>query len=104
MQYGGGISSRSAVGTRLVTKTMPRIAIGSQGCPYWGPGVSREAVFICFYWFSLISGGFEAIWVQKVGRPVAACGGLWQPVASSGRFVLPLEDDAIGVSCILQYS
>ena len=46
IQCGGGISSRSVVGTRLVTKTMPHIAIGSQGSPYWGPGVSREAVFI----------------------------------------------------------
>ena len=37
--------------------------------------------FIGFHGFSLISAGFEAIWGQKVGRPVAPCGGLWAPVA-----------------------
>ena len=88
MQYGGGVSSRSAVGTRLVTKTMPHIAIGSQGCPYWGPGVSREAVFIDSHLFLLIPGGFEAIRARRLGS-------LWTPVAPSGRFVLPLRDDAI---------
>ena len=83
IQCGGGISSRSAVGTRLVTKTMPRIAIGSQGCPYWGPGVSREAVFIDCHWFSLISGGFEAIRARKLGS-------LWHRVIPCGSEVIPL--------------
>ena len=58
------------------------------------PGASREAVFIDFHGFSWISAGFEAIWGQKVGQPVAGCGGL-RPVAGCGPEVLPLEDDAI---------
>jgi hypothetical protein len=42
------------------------------------PGASREAVFIDFHWFSLISKGFEVIWGQKVGQPVAGCGIEWR--------------------------
>ena len=57
--------------------------------------MSREAVFIDFHWFSFISGGFEAIRGQKVGQPVAGCGGLWRPVAGCGGIILPLQDDAI---------
>ena len=93
MLYGGGISSRFAEGTRLVTKTMPRIsyclepiAIEGQGCP----GKLFSLIFIGFHWFPLISGGFEATWGQKVGQPVAGCGGLWQPVAPCGGIILPL--------------
>ena len=81
MQYGGGVSSRSAVGTRLVTKTMPCIAIGSQGCPYWGPGVSRELFSLIFALFSLISRLFEAIWGWRLEQPGAPCGGLWRRIA-----------------------
>ena len=40
-----------------------------------------SCIFIDFQWFSLISTRFEAIWGQRVGRPVAACGGLWRAVA-----------------------
>ena len=47
--------------------------------------MSREAVFIDFLRFTLISGGFEAIWGQKVGQPVAPCGALWRPVAGCGN-------------------
>ena len=99
MQYGCGISSRSAVGTWLVTKTMPRIAIGSQGCPYWGPGVSREAVFIDFHRLSSISIGFWGIWAcggQAVSQPVAACGPQFQICPTPFRMLQ-------SVCCTLQY-
>ena len=72
IQCGGEISSRSAVGTWLVTKTMPRIAIGSQGCPYWGPGVSREAVLIDFHGFPLIPRGCGGL-CRRSPTPLGWC-------------------------------
>ena len=47
----------------------------------WGIQASCFHWLSLVFWFSLISGGFEAIWGQKVGQPVAACGGLLGPLA-----------------------
>ena len=73
----------------------------------------------CFYWFSMLSGGFEGLgwWREALTllinartsifmdfnefslyfHAIRACGGqeFGQPVASSFRCVLPLQDDAI---------
>ena len=73
MQYGCGISSRSALGTRWVTKTVRRIAYCPELIAIGGLGHPGKL-------FSLISGGFEAIWGQKVSRPVATCGNLLAPL------------------------
>ncbi len=90
IQSGGGISSRSAVKTRLVTKTMPRIAhcweliaTGGQGCP----GKLVSLIFIGFQWFQedLRLSGPES-W--------ATCGGLWQISAAPLRWYK--------VGCLLQ--
>ena len=82
VQYGCGISSWSALGTRWGTKTMPRIAYCPELIAIGGRGHSGKLFSLIFHWFSLISGGFEAIWGQKVGHPVATCGGLLAPVAA----------------------
>ena len=83
MQYGGGISSRSSEGTRLVTKTMPCIAyclepsaIGDQGCP----GKLFSWIFICFHWYQ------EDLRLSGARK----FAGLWHPLAGCGPEVLPL--------------
>ena len=90
VQYGSRISSRSAVGAPIGDKNTanPRLLLSAHR--QWRPGATGEAVFIDFHRFSLISEGFEAIFGQKVGQPVAGCGGLWQPVATCGGIILAL--------------
>ena len=84
-QYGSRISSRSAVGTRLVTKTMPiiayclvHIATGGQG----QPAKLFSLICIGFHWFQTDLRPSWARGLAGLGRPVAACGGLWHRVAN----------------------
>jgi hypothetical protein len=42
---------------------------------YGSMWVHMQAIFIDFRQFALISAGFDAIWGQGIGRPVAGCGG-----------------------------
>ena len=84
MQYGCGISSRSALGTRWVTKTMPRIAycpeliaIGSLG----HPGKLFSLISIDFHGFSWVFIGFSRIWGYLGPEGWPACGPLWHRVA-----------------------
>ena len=74
MQYGCGISSRSVVGTRLVTKTMPRIAYCPELVAIGGLGHPGKL-------FSLIFIDFSRIWGHLGPEGWPACGGLWRPVA-----------------------
>ena len=99
MQYGFGISCRSALGIRWVTKTMPRIAycpelIASGGLGH--PGKLFSLVFIGFHWFQ---GDLRLSGARKLAglwRPVAACWPLWQICPTPFRMLQ-------SVSCTLQY-
>ena len=99
MQYGCGISSRSALGTRWVTKTMPRIAYCPELIAIGGlghPGKLFSLIFIGSHWFQqdlMLSGPrrLAGLW-----RAVAACGNLWQDYPTPFRMLQ-------SVSCTLQY-
>ena len=100
MQYGCGISSRSALGTRWVRKTMPRIAYCPELIAIGGlghPGKLFSLIFICFHRFH------EDLWLSGARRlaslwqAVAACGGLWPGSPTPLRW-------CNNARCILQYS
>ena len=83
MQYGCGISSRSALGTRFVTKTMPRIAYCPELIAIGGlghPGKLFSLIFIGFHWFQ------EDLKLSGARRLAS----LWRPVGPCGGFVLAL--------------